>query len=315
MYGRSHASLFDGVKAFTELFAKLKFDHVPEVSMSTTPVRKRRRPRRKKQNRAIPLLAGLAVVCVLVAAVVLLESAMSGQEPEPAVTTAPTEETLPPNPYSAEDFVYVNGYLSCTAGDYSLGIDVSEHQQRIDWPQVAQAGMEFAVVRIGYRGYTRGDIHADDYAEYNLKEAKAAGLQVGAYFYSQALNAQEAAEEAAFCVDFLKEHDLDLPLVFDWEYVSETARTGAMDTQTLTQCAKVFCQIVEEEGYEAVIYANPSLAGSLLRMNELQDYRFWLAMYTDAMDYPYKADIWQYTDEGSVPGIEGNVDINLMFHY
>lgn len=283
--------------------------------MSTTPARKKRKPRRKKQNKAIALIAGLAVVCALVAAAAVLEFALSEPEPEPTETTAPTEETLPPNPYSPEDFVYVNGYLSCTAGDYSLGIDVSEHQQQIDWTQVAQAGMEFAFVRIGYRGYTRGDIHADDYAEYNLKEAKAAGLQVGAYFYSQALNAEEAAEEAAFCVDFLRDHALDLPLVFDWEYVSQEARTGDMDPETLTRCAKVFCQIVEEEGYEAVIYANPSLTGSLLRMTELQDYRFWLAMYTDVMDYPYKADFWQYTDQGSVPGIEGDVDIDLMFHY
>lgn len=285
--------------------------------MRTSPAtgkKNKRKSGRKKYNKALPLIAGLAVVCVLVAAIVLLESSLTGSETEPTVA-APTEETLPPNPYSQEDFTYINGYLSCTAGDYTLGIDVSEHQQQIDWAQVAQAGMEFAFVRIGYRGYTQGDVHADEYADYNLREAKAAGLEVGAYFYSQALNAEEAVQEAAFCVDFLKEYDIDLPVVFDWEYVSQEARTGAMDPETLTQCARVFCQAVEEAGYEAVIYANPNLAENLLQMTELTDYRFWLAMYTDSMAYPYKVDFWQYTDAGCVPGIEGAVDIDLMFTY
>ena len=284
--------------------------------MSTTPVKKKKRngSYARKKRRWLPLAAGFAVVCALVGGILALESAL--EQPQPTQTTAPpTEATLPPNLYSAEDFAYEDGYLRCTAGDYALGIDVSSHQQEVDWTQVAGAGMEFAFVRIGYRGYSEGKLHTDEYAAENLTQAKAAGLQVGAYFYSQAINVEEAAREAALCVEFLKDHPLDLPLVYDWEYVSQEARTGAMDCATLTQCALTFCRAVEEAGYEAMIYANPDIAGSLYDLKALQDYRFWLALYSDTMDYPYKMDFWQYTDQGSVPGVEGNVDINLMFIY
>ena len=219
--------------------------------MSTSPVKKRKRPGKyaRRKGRWLPLVMGLAVVWALVAGMVALESALS--QPEPTETTAPaTEQTLPPNRYSAEDFTYSDGYLSCTAGAYALGIDVSSHQQEVDWIQVAQSGIEFAFIRIGYRGYTEGLLNKDEYADYNLTQAKAAGLQVGAYFYSQAISVEEAAQEAVFCVELLKDHKLDLPVVFDWEYVSQEARTGAMDRQTLTQCALTFCQAVEEAGYE-----------------------------------------------------------------
>lgn len=286
------------------------------MGKTSAPAKKRKRRRRvnrRKQQQFLLLAGSLALVCVLVAAILLLESALPG--PEPVTEPAPTEPTLPPNPFSVDDFAYVNGYLSCTAGEYTLGIDVSEHQQQIDWTQVADAGMEFAFVRIGYRGYTRGDIHTDEYADQNIRQAKAAGMQVGAYFYSQAVNEEEAAQEAAFCVDFLKDYELDLPVVFDWEYVSQEARTGDMDAETLTQCARVFCEAVEQAGYEAMVYSNPDLARSLLQLTELTDYRFWLALYADTMSYPYQADFWQYTNTGSVSGIEGDVDINLMFTY
>lgn len=286
--------------------------------MSTSPSPKKKKKgryaRKKKQlSGLVPLIAGLAVVCALVGGIVSLESFLTA--PEPTETTPPTQQTLPPNAYSAEDFVYENGYLSCLSGEYSLGIDVSSHQQQIDWEQVAASGMEFAMVRIGYRGYSEGRLNIDEMAAQNLAGAKAAGLKVGAYFYSQALNTQEAAEEAALCVDFLKDHTLDLPMVYDWEYVSETARTANMDPDTLTQCALVFCQAIEAAGFEAMIYSNPSQARDLYHMPALQDYRFWLALYDDTMDYPYHMDMWQYTDTGSVPGIEGNVDINLLFTY
>jgi GH25 family lysozyme M1 (1,4-beta-N-acetylmuramidase) len=287
-----------------------------EVDMSTSPSPKKkgRHPRKKyDQTPLIPLLAALAAVCALLGGIAALEPLLSA--PESTVTTLPVQETLPPNAYAAADFVYENGYLHCVGGEYSLGIDVSSHQKHIEWEQVAASGMEFAMVRIGYRGYSEGLLHIDETAAQNLTGAKAAGLKVGAYFYSQAINTQEAAQEAALCVDFLKDHRLDLPMVYDWEYVSETARTANMDPDTLTQCALVFCQAIEKAGYEAMIYANPSQARDLYHMSALQDYRFWLALYDDTMDYPYHMDMWQYTNTGSVPGIAGNVDINLLFHY
>ena len=263
----------------------------------------------QKMNYLLPALSGLAVVCLLVGLVWL---SGSFSRPEPTEVTVPpvTEETLPPNPFSPGDFTYNEaGFLSCAGTE--MGIDVSDHQGWIDWYQVADSGVSFAFVRIGYRGYSEGGLFADEYAHYNLTTARDAGLQVGAYFYSQALNEAEAAEEAAWCIDFLKAYEIDLPVVFDWDYVSEEARTGAMDGQTLTGCARVFCEAMEKAGYDAMVYFNPHLATDYYDLLQLQKYPFWLAMYTSVMDYPHRVDYWQYTDQGSLPGIGTTVDINL----
>lgn len=280
--------------------------------MSNTPVRKRRR--RRKQQPWLPLLAGLGLVAALVLAIVTLERALVPAETEPAETTVPTEATLPTNPYSAGDFTYdERGFLTCACADTRTGIDVSDHQREVDWQQVARAGIEFAFVRIGYRGYSEGGIYADEYAPRNIKGAQAAGLDAGVYFYSQALTPEEAEEEADFCLDFLKDHEIQLPVVYDWEYVSTQARTGNMNMQTLTACAIAFCEKIRAAGYEPMIYANPDIARNFLDLRQLQDYPFWLALYADTMDYPYRMDYWQYTASGSVPGIQGNVDMNLQF--
>ena len=219
----------------------------------------------------------------------------------------------PANPYGPEDFEYQGDYLACTAGAAILGVDVSSHQGEIDWEQVRSAGMEFAIIRIGYRGYTSGGVSADEYARANLEGAKAAGLKVGVYFYSQALDEGEALREARFCLDFLDGEALDLPVVFDWEYAGEDTRSAEMTRDALMACTRTFCREVEEGGYEAMIYFNPHIAENLLTLEELQEYPFWLAMYTDQMSWPYAVDMWQYTATGSVPGISGDTDINLWF--
>lgn len=275
----------------------------------------------KKKNRAagargiLAIVLALTVICVLIAAIVSLESSIQQPETEPETLQAETTgPTLPASPYDPNDFVYdANGYLTCTSGNAALGIDVSDHQHEIDWNAVAAAGIEFVFVRIGYRGYTEGEIFSDQMARQNLEGARAAGLQVGAYFYSQATSAQEAADEAAFCVAFLDDYDLDLPMVYDWEYVSADARTGSMDPDTLTECVRAFCRTVEEAGMEPMIYFNPHLAENLFQLIELDEYPFWLALYSSTLDYPYQVDIWQYSCTGSVPGISTEVDMNLMF--
>ena len=255
---------------------------------------------------AIPLL-GVALLAAIVAGSIL------NRPEQPEATVPSTQPTLPPNPYTAQDFVDQGGYLSCTAGDALPGVDVSEHQQQVDWQQVADAGMKFAFVRLGYRGFTEGGMYTDQFAAANLTGAKKAGLQVGAYFYSQSVTVEEAREEARFCVDFLKDHKIDLPVVFDWEFVSADARTGQMDRTTLTDCAIAFCQTVEQAGYDAMVYFNPHIAGSFLDLLALEDYGFWLSQYDTGMDFPHRVDFWQYTCTGSVPGISGDADINLWF--
>lgn len=215
--------------------------------------------------------------------------------------------------WSPTDFSWQDGFLQCDAGTVVTGIDVSSHQQEIDWQQVKQAGIEFVFVRLGYRGYETGSLTEDALAIQNLDGARAAGLSVGAYVFSQALDIGEAEEEAAFALRILAGRKLDLPLVFDWEYVSKDARTGGMDRRTLTDCTLAFCRAVEKAGYEPMVYFNGSQARDLLYLEELSGYRFWLAQYDHTLPFPCRADFWQYTDSGEVPGISGKVDLNLIF--
>ncbi len=221
--------------------------------------------------------------------------------------------TLPPSPYGPEDFTYQDGFLSCTAGETVLGIDVSAHQGVIDWQAVADGGISYAIIRLGYRGITQGVLMEDSYARANLEGARAAGIRVGAYFFSQAISPEEALEEAALALEILGGTALDLPLVYDWEYVDENARTAQVDARLLTDCTKAFCQAAEAAGYGAMIYFNSYQAEKLLYLQELEQYPWWLAKYDWETPLPCKADLWQYTNTGSVPGIAGNVDVNLMF--
>ena len=193
------------------------------------------------------------------------------------------------------------------------GIDVSSHQGEIDWQAVADSGVRFAFVRLGYRGYDSGTIHVDSNARQNLEGARAAGLQVGAYFFSQALTGEEALEEAELALEVLGEFKLDLPLVYDWEFVSKDARTGAMTPQELLACVHSFCGEVEAAGYGPMLYFNRELARTLLDLDRVKQYPFWLASYTEELNFSHEVRFWQYTDQGSVPGIEGNVDLDVYF--
>lgn len=264
------------------------------------------RRRKKKQQAARRRLLILALV--LVAGCLIFAVLASGGLSR--WTAAPE-----PNPFDASDFITMDGYLTCTAVRTRRGLDVSKHQGTIDWESVRAAGFDFAFIRIGYRGNTTGDIYEDDYARENLDGAKAAGLDVGVYFYAQATNAVEAAEEAQWCLDYLDREKLDLPVVYDWEYAGGSSRTAGMDKSTLTECVRIFCDAIADGGYQSMVYFNPHVGNDLLDLNQLQQYPWWLAHYKDTLDYPYRVNIWQYTETGSVPGIKGDVDIDLMFLY
>ena len=231
-----------------------------------------------------------------------------------AETTAPTEATLPESPFGYNDFQYDGDYLTCLTQESVLGIDVSIFQGDIDWAAVKAAGVDFAIIRVGGRGYgSEGKLYADDNAQRNYQGAIDAGIQVGAYFFSQAVTVAEAQEEAAYILEQTSHWQMDMPIVYDWEYISEDARTANLDPRTLTECTRAFCEAVEQAGREAMIYFNPDQSHKQFYIEELGDYRFWLAMYADRMLYPHRVDMWQYTNEGTVPGIEGKVDINLYF--
>lgn len=239
---------------------------------------------------------------------------------EPGESTQASTEgtTFPPpteNVFTPKDFAYEGDYLTCLTDESVLGIDVSKYQGEIDWQQVKSAGMEFVMIRVGYRGYGGGQLCEDPQAQANYRGAKEAGLKVGAYFFSQAISREEAAEEARYAMEIMADWELEMPLVYDWECLEDTYRTVGVDARLLTDCTKVFCDTVEDAGYDSMVYFNPEQSRKQMYLEELTQYGFWLAMYSDRMDYPYKVDMWQYTNAGKVPGIDGNVDINLFFPY
>lgn len=196
-----------------------------------------------------------------------------------------------------------------------IGVDVSVYQGEIDWQQVADSGVEFAMIRCGYRGYTEGNIKKDTCFEANLQGALEAGLDVGVYFFSQAITPREAEEEAEFVLDAIKGRQVTYPVVFDWEVITDSgeARTRGLEDQTLTDCAIAFCDRVARAGYEPAVYFNQDMGYLNYRLEQLSEYSFWLAEYNALPSFYYHFDLWQYTPDGTVPGIEGNVDLNLDF--
>ena len=233
-------------------------------------------------------------------------------EPEPD-STMPTFPPPEKNPHGRLDFQYDGRYLKALRCDSMPGIDVSAYQGQINWKKVADSGIQFAMIRLGYRGYgAKGTLVEDKYARANLEGAAKAGLEVGAYFFSQALNEEEVHEEIDFMLEILGDTEITMPVVFDWEYISDEARTANMDDRTLTDLNLVYCERMEKEGYQPMIYFNPTQARTLLFLHELEEYPFWLAYYSDRMTYPYRFEMWQYTCTGRVPGIQGDVDINVL---
>lgn len=267
-----------------------------------------------------PLFWQILLLCLLVAgtAVFLVLAFRNLRTPQPE-ETVPTQQTLPPpeeNPYDSLDFALdENGYLSCVTGESILGVDVSAWQENVDWQQVKSAGMEFAIIRIGGRGTTEGALYPDSYLQANYTGARNAGLQVGGYFFSQAITPEEAREEAEYALSLIDGMEMDMPIVYDWEYVDDQSRTANLDARTLTECTKAFCDTIRAAGYEPMIYFNENQSHKQMFLEELTQYPFWLASYTTNLDYPYKIDMWQYTSSGSVPGINGNADINLLLKY
>lgn len=211
----------------------------------------------------------------------------------------------------------VNGQPQYTGGSYETmyGVDVSEHQWDISWPQVAASGVDYAMIRLGYRGYTEGGLFEDPYYRTNMDGALAAGMDVGVYFFSQAITVQEAIEEAEYVLERLKGYEVRMPVVFDWEKIETDgfARTDGLDSAILTDCAVAFCQTVANAGYDACVYFNRHLGYYELDLSRLTAYKFWLALPGDYPDFYYKSDMWQYSFSSTVPGIEGETDMNMFF--
>ena len=225
------------------------------------------------------------------------------------------EPTVPENSYDPAGFYEEGGFKRYKSEDTlaSVGVDVSSHQQEIDWELVAANGVEFAMIRVGYRGYTEGEIQPDDYFLQNIEGARAAGLDVGVYFFSQALDEQETIDEANYVLEQIKDYPLSYLVIFDWEDIEADARTDGMDSVQLTKNAIAFCDTIEQAGYRAGVYFNQRFGYEEFDLESLQDYVFWLAEYNDTPSFSFHFQIWQYCNDGRVDGIKTDVDLNLAF--
>jgi len=194
------------------------------------------------------------------------------------------------------------------------GIDVSSHQGNIDWNLVAQDGVEFAIIRVGYRGYgSEGRLVVDEKFEDNIKGAKAAGIKVGVYFFSQAINETELLEEANLVLEQIAPYSIECPVVYDVEKTSAAGRMNAISVEDRTHLTQLFCQTIENSGYKPMIYHNTEMGALLINIAKLENYDKWYASYSDQMFYPYEYKIWQYSDKGKIQGISTDVDLNISF--
>ncbi len=280
----------------------------------------KRGPRRlaKKKRRWLGILLFLVLAAALAAGAAGLYRFLN---PEPVTFTyrdrvLEAKAGVPVNRYAREGFtVDENGRVSYFHNGLRAreGIDVSFYQGEIDWEAVAADGVDFAMIRVGLRGYTEGGLRVDGRFAENIQGALDAGLEVGVYFFSQAITPEEAEEEADFVLEVLEGYQITYPVAFDWEPITpgKEARTDDLDGETLTRCAAAFCQKIAQAGYTPQIYFNQELGYLAYDLAELKDWSFWLAEYDTAPDFYYGFDLWQYTHTGSVEGIQGNVDRNL----
>lgn len=225
------------------------------------------------------------------------------------------KQSLPKNDYNLEALYKENGLRYYEDENYTSvnGIDVSYYQKEIDWEKVKNDGIDFAMIRLGYRGAESGKLYLDDRFKENLRGAKRAGLQVGVYFFSQAVTVKEAVEEAKYVIRHIRGKGITYPVAFDMEPVTESDRITELTVREKTEIADAFCEIIERNGHKPMIYGNPHWLHNHLDCAYLADYPTWLAHYTKQTDYPYAYQIWQYTDKGRVDGIRGRVDLNLQF--
>ena len=202
-----------------------------------------------------------------------------------------------------------NGVMVSSNG--ILGIDVSKWNGSIDWNAVKNSGVSYVIIRCGYRGSSQGSLIEDPKFRTNIQGATSAGLKVGVYFFTQAVNEVEAVEEASMVLSLVKGYKISYPIFLDVE--SSGGRADGISKETRTAVCKAFCQTIQNSGYTAGIYANKTWLNSYIDAGQLGAYRIWLAQYASKPSYAGRYDIWQYSSKGQVSGISGNVDMNLSY--
>lgn len=194
-----------------------------------------------------------------------------------------------------------------------LGIDVSKWQKEIDWDKVKNEGVDFAIIRCGYRGSVTGSLVEDPYFEQNIRGAQAAGIKVGVYFFTQAVNEVEAVEEASMVVSLVRDYELQYPVFIDTEGAGGNGRADSLNVEERTAVCEAFCTTVKNAGLEAGVYASRNWYNNKLTANTLESYAIWLAEYRSVPLYQGYYQMWQYTSKGKINGINGNVDLNVSY--
>lgn len=209
--------------------------------------------------------------------------------------------------------------LNAASDGYEIlyGMDVSEHQGKVDWKAAADSGIDFAIIRAAYRAYGEsGALFADPFFEANIRGARENGIEVGVYIFSQAISTDEAIEEADFLLDLLRDHrdDITLPVFFDWEDLTHvSARTNGTGGELITDFAVAFCERIRAAGCVPGVYAYRSLAYYDYDLSRIADYTWWIAALGDVPDFHYAHEFWQRSIEPDVHGVAGDVDLDVWF--
>lgn len=206
-----------------------------------------------------------------------------------------------------------NTQLQFANGSAKLGIDVSKWNKTIDWDEVKDAGIEFAIIRCGYRGASSGALVLDPMYEQNIKGAIEAEIPVGVYFFTQAVDEVEALEEASMVISLIENYDVDYPVFLDSESAGGTGRADGLEADERTKIHKAFLETIAAAGYETGIYGSRNWLNDQVEMKELSAYKTWLAEYADIPSYDEYYHMWQYTSKGVVDGIDTPVDLNLCY--
>lgn len=228
---------------------------------------------------------------------------------------------LPVCRYELEKFKDEGRFIRYDDGKAIQGIDVSSFQGEIDWTKVKDSGMvDFVIIRLGFRGMTQGLLTTDDYFEQNYQGATGEGLPVGVYFFSQAVTEAEARAEADYVLSVLDGRSLTYPIVFDWEppvpgenLPAEDLRAYDMKGEDVARFGAAFCERVKESGYKPCFYTNKHMTYTFFDMDAVKDYPIWLAEYRSAPSLYYDYRMWQYSESGTVSGINTPVDLDICF--
>ncbi len=195
-----------------------------------------------------------------------------------------------------------------------VGVDISKYQDYVDFVKLKKAGVDFVMIRVGARGYGSGQLVLDEYYTDNIKRATDADLEVGLYFFSQAVSVEEAVEEANMVLENIGEYEVTYPIAFDMEFIeNDTSRIDVLSKTEKTTITKAFLDTIEAAGYNAMIYGNKEWLIKEIDMSKLTDYDVWLSQMKDIPDYPYKFTMWQYKNDATIDGIAGYADLNISF--